>query len=76
MQVHENQEYQVLILAKEAKRVLSLLHTRDKKNNKQQLKGKFSNHHYHIQDVKYVQHKNINMTWDFWRFPRNPVAEE
>ena len=34
MQVHENEEYQYLILAKEAKCVLSLIHTRDTNNNK------------------------------------------
>ena len=39
-------------------------------------KCQFSNRHYHIQDIKYVQHKNINMTWDSWNFPRHPVAEE
>ena len=35
MQVHENEEYQAVSFAKEAKRALSLLHTRDRKNNKQ-----------------------------------------
>ena len=25
---------------------------------------------------KYVQHKNINMTRDYWKFPRHPVAAE
>ena len=34
MQVHENEEYQAIILAKESKHVLFLLHTRDTKNNK------------------------------------------
>ena len=36
MKVHENEEYQSIILAKEAKRVLLLLHTRDKNNRKLQ----------------------------------------
>ena len=34
MQVHENEEDQYVSLAKESKRVLSLIHTRDTKNNK------------------------------------------
>ena len=50
MQVHESGEDQAVSLTKEAKRILSLLHTRDKKTKKQE-NGKFSNHHYHIQDI-------------------------
>ena len=34
MQVHENEYNQPVILAKQAKRVISLLHTRDKNRNK------------------------------------------
>ena len=36
----------------------------------------FSNHCYQIQDINYVQHKNVNMSWDYWRFPRHQVAAE
>ena len=34
MHIYENEEDQAVSLAKEAKRVLSLLHIRDTKNNK------------------------------------------
>ena len=37
--------------------MLLLLCTRDTKNNKRQEDAKFFNYHYHIQDIKYVQHK-------------------
>ena len=37
---------------------------------------KYSNHYYHIQDIKDVQHKNINVTWDNRNFPRHPVDAE
>ena len=67
MQVHENEEYQAVSFAKEAKRALSFLRTRDRKNNKQQGNSKFYNRHHHIQNRKYVQNKNFNMTWDYIR---------
>ena len=57
MPVHENEEYQAAILAKEAKRVLSLLYTRDTKNIKWHENSKCSNPHYHIQYIKDVQYK-------------------
>ena len=76
MQVNENEEDKPVSLPKEAKRVLSLLHIRYANNNKHQENAKFSNCHYHIQDIKYVQHKNINMTWDYRKFPRSPVSAE
>ena len=38
--------------------------------------SKYSNHNYHVQDIKYVQHKNVNMTWDYRKFPRHPVSAE
>ena len=76
MQVHENEEDQAVSLSKESKRMLLLLSTRDTNNNKRQENAKISNRHYHIQDIKYVQHKNINMTWDYHKFPRHPVAAE
>ena len=37
--------------------MLSLLHTIYTKNNKQQENSKLSDRNYHIQDMKYVQHK-------------------
>ena len=37
---------------------------------------KSPNYHYHIQNMKDVQHKNVNMTWYYRRFPRHPVSEE
>ena len=36
MQVYDNEEYQAVSLSKEAKHFLSLLYTRDTKNNKRQ----------------------------------------
>ena len=71
MQVHENEEDQAVSLSKESKRMLLLLSTRDTNNNKRQENAKISNRHYHIQDIKYVQHKNVNMTWDYRNFTRN-----
>ena len=57
MQVHENEEDQDVSSSKEAKCVLSLLHTRDTKYKKQQQNSTFSNRHYHIQHIKDVQNK-------------------
>ena len=54
MQVHENEEDQAVSLSKESQRALSLLHTRDTKNDKHKENLKVSNRHYHIQDMKYV----------------------
>ena len=71
MQVHENEEGQAIILAKEAKSVSSLIHTRDTKNN-----AKFFMGHYHIQNINNTKNKNINITWDYRKFPGHPVAEE
>ena len=76
MQVHKNEEDQALSLVIYSKRVLSLIHNRDKKNNKRQENSNFSNHHYHIQDIKYVQHKNVKMTWYYCNFSCHPVAAE
>ena len=45
--------------------MLSLIQTIDTNNNKQQENAKFSNRTYRIQDMKYVQHKNVDMTWDY-----------
>ena len=56
--------------------MLSLLHTRDSWNNKQQENSKFPNRHYHNKDIKYVQHKNLNITWYYWNFSRHPFAAE
>ena len=50
-----------------------MLHTRDTNNNKCQKIAKFSNQHYHIQDIKNVQHKNSNISWYHRKFPRYPV---
>ena len=52
MQIHENEEYQAVTLAKESKHVLSLIHNRDTNNNKRQENSNFSNPNYHIQDKK------------------------
>ena len=76
MQVYENEENQDVSLAKEAKCVLFLLHTRGTNRNKLQENDIFYNLHYYIQDIKYVQHKNINMSWDYRKFPCHPVAAE
>ena len=54
--------------------MLLFLHTRDKNNNKQQENAKISNRHYHIQDIKDVQHKNINMTWYYQKFLMHPFS--
>ena len=59
MQVHENEEDWALSLAEEAKHVLSFIHNRDKNNNKRQENSKFTNYHYHIQDIKDTQRKKI-----------------
>ena len=56
--------------------MLSLLHTIYKKKNKRQENVNISNRRYYIQDIKYVKHKNINMTWYYQNFPRHPVAAE
>ena len=56
--------------------MLLLLNIIDTKNKKIKENGNISNQSYHIQDIKDVQHKNINMSWDYWKFPRNPVAAE
>ena len=53
-----------------------MIHTRDKKNNKRQENDKRSNRHYHIQDIKDSQHKNVNTTWDYRKFTSHPVAAE
>ena len=55
MQVNENKDDLDVSLAKKDKRVLSLLYNIYTNNNKQQENAKFSNRHYHIQDIKYVQ---------------------
>ena len=72
MQVHESGEDQDVSLTKEAKRILSLLRTRDlkKKIRKWKVFQPSLSHSRH----KYVQHKNVNMSWDYWKFPRHPVA--
>ena len=36
----------------------------------------YPNRHYHIQDMKDVQHVKINTTWDYQKFPIHPVAAE
>ena len=38
--------------------------------------AKFSNNNYIIQDIKYVQHKSVNMSWDYSKFSCHPVADE
>ena len=52
MQVHENEEGQAGSLEKEAKFVLSLLHTRYTKSKIIQEHANFSNRRYQIQDIK------------------------
>ena len=76
MPVHENEEDQAVSLAIEAKFVLSLIHNRYTKNNKKQEHTTFYNSHYQIQYIKFVQHQNVNMTWDYQKFHRHPVAAE
>ena len=44
--------------------MLSSIYTIDTKNNKRQENS----------DIQHVQHKNINMTWDYLNFPRHLVA--
>ena len=56
--------------------MLYLLHTIETNYNKQQESANYSNRNYHIQYIKDVQHKNVNMTWDYCKFPRHPVATE
>ena len=53
-----------------------MLHTRDIKGNRQQENSKFSYSRYHIQDFKNDKHKNVNIYWDYQKFPRNPVDAE
>ena len=74
MQVHENEEDRAVSLSKEAKHVLSFINNRDTRNNKWQENSKYPNRQYHIQDIKNVQHKNLNVTWYYRKFTRNPVA--
>ena len=76
MKVNENEYDQAASLAKEAKCVLSLLHTRGNKNNKYQENAKPFISSYHIQDKKYMQHKRDNMSWDYRKFPRHPISTE
>ena len=56
--------------------MLSLLHTRDTINKERQENENFSNSRYNFQDKKDVQPKNVNMTWEYRKFPRHPVATE
>ena len=56
--------------------VLYFLHNRDKKNNRRQENVNFSNRHYHIEYIKYLQYKNFNMTSDYQKFPRHPISAE
>ena len=56
--------------------MLLLIHDRDTNNNKQQENSKFSNRRCHTQEIKYVQRKNVNMTWYYKKFPRHPVTAE
>ena len=67
MKVIENEEYQSASLSKEDKRDLSLIHIRDTKNKKHQEKANFSHRNYHIKDIKYMQDKNVNISWDYTR---------
>ena len=53
-----------------------LLHTIYRNINKQQGNANFFNRHYHNQYIKYVQHKNVKITWYYWKFPRHPVFTE
>ena len=76
MQVHENEEDQAVSLSKETKYVLYLLHTRDKNNIKFQGNYKISNCRYHIKDIKYMQHKKVDMSWYYRKFPCHPIAAE
>ena len=42
------------------------------------MKRKFqcSNRNYHIQDIKDMQHKNVNISWGNWNFTRHPFSAE
>ena len=53
-----------------------MLNTRDTQINKRQENTKFSNRNCHIQDIKYVKYKNIDMNGDYWKFPRHLVAAQ
>ena len=63
-------------LRKEAKFLLSLLHTKDTNNKKWQENTEFSKWSLSNSRQKDVQHKNVNMDWDYRKFPINPVASE
>ena len=73
---YENKVDQAISLSKEANCVLSLLRNWDTKSNKCQENDMYSTHHYHIQDIKDVYYKNVNMYWDYWKFPCHPVTDE
>ena len=30
----------------------------------------------HLRHKRYSQHKNVNMYWDYWKFPCHPIAAE
>ena len=62
IQVHERGEDKSVSLSKQDQHVLYFLHNRYSKNNKLQENDYFPTHHYHIQYIKYVQHKKINMS--------------
>ena len=53
-----------------------MLYTRNTKKNKRQENSKICNLHYHNQYIKYVQHKNVKMSGDYWKFRRHLVAAE
>ena len=53
-----------------------MINTRDAKSNKLQKHFKYFSCRYYIQDIKHVQHKNVNMSWDYWKFPCHPVASK
>ena len=53
-----------------------MINTRDAKSNKLQKHFKYFSCRYYIQDIKHVQHKNVNMSWDYWKFPCHPIAAE
>ena len=62
MQVHEDEKVQALSITINDKRVLSLIHARYTKKIQWQENAKLFNCYYQIQDIKYVQHENVNMT--------------
>ena len=72
----KNEEDKSVRLLSEYWHILYLPNTRDTKNNKRQEKYKFSTCHYHIQDIKDVQHKNFSMSWDYSNFSCHLVADE